>query len=498
MLSSRPALPIAPVRRRTESGQILVLFAMIMVMLLVTVGFGVDYGVMLVAKTRLQNAVDAASLAGSRALVAGTSPGVASAQTTATHYLQLHGYQSDAQTTVTFGFPPDPTTGAIDTMRIDVVHTQRTFFLPIIHINQVSFSGNATAQASRRLTDIMLSLDLTGSMQLSGTQDLTHLQQAVVTFINQVNPSSADPLGPKIGMARFAGVMCGWHHNSGDDGYIYLGNGFAGSSEYVAPCGDDKTVLSNLSQDTATLIQLANGANGVVCPAGVSQYACPLQSWTYTAPVVWGTPATPLGLSYNGGYLVDGLNPTYTGTKLPNAVSVVYDPSNGINAWSTANGGRNNDAGEGTAHKVLVLMTDGQNELWPDQGNPAGTVSGWDTEVVQRANVLKLGPDGIAGTADDVEIYVVGFYCTPYYAGASPFPQAWCKSKLASTTPPHACPGPVLPPAAAISSIDQLLISVSSSTPGTCDHYFPIKKTESLPQLFQLIAGQISRGRLQQ
>ena len=37
----------------------------------------------------------------------------------------------------------------------------------------------------------------------------------------------------------------------------------------------------------------------------------------------------------------------------------------------------------------------------------------------------------------------------------------------------------------------------TSSTPGTCDHYYPLGKAENLlPQLFQALAGRISRGQL--
>jgi hypothetical protein len=45
-----------------------------------------------------------------------------------------------------------------------------------------------------------------------------------------------------------------------------------------------------------------------------------------------------------------------------------------------------------------------------------------------------------------------------------------------------------------------LLVSISSSAPGTCDHYYPLSKTEttSLPQLFTALAGTISRGQLTQ
>ena len=139
-------------------------------------------------------------------------------------------------------------------------------------------------------------------------------------------------------------------------------------------------------------------------------------------------------------------------------------------------------------------MTDGFNEIWPDIGNP-NSPSTWDAELRTKAATLKLGPDGVAGTADDVEIFTVGFFCTPYSA-SSTVPQKWCKSLMLSGSQPYPCPGNTLPAAGSISTIDQLLIDTSSSTTGTCNHYFPIKKTDQLPDVFKTIAGRISRAKL--
>jgi hypothetical protein len=191
----------------------------------------------------------------------------------------------------------------------------------------------------------------------------------------------------------------------------------------------------------------------------------------------------------SAGVLMSGYAPHYTGTKLPNGISVVSTP--GVyHAWDSANGGRNSASVSGNnARKVLVLMTDGFNELWPTEGNPVGSASGWDSQFVSLANSLKLGPDGTAGTWDDVEIYTIGFFCSPQGS------QRWCASGMADTVP-HPCPGGAMPGSA--TAIDVLLRDASSSAPGTCDHYFPIKKTEDLPTLFRTLAGTIARGRLTQ
>jgi hypothetical protein len=154
----------------------------------------------------------------------------------------------------------------------------------------------------------------------------------------------------------------------------------------------------------------------------------------------------------------------------------------------------------------MVIMTDGQDEAWPAPNSPSqwqppyfpqivlGS-SGWDGQVVSLSNTLRLGLDGMAGTKDDVEIFVVGYFCTPYQ-GDYPPANNFCPSRTVDTSQPHPCPADTLPPAAQRSPDDNLLIAMSSSTPGTCDHYYPVKKSESLPQIFQQLAARLSRPRL--
>ena len=84
-----------------------------------------------------------------------------------------------------------------------------------------------------------------------------------------------------------------------------------------------------------------------------------------------------------------------------------------------------------------------------------------------------------------------------YSAAPSTGGTGWCASRIADTSLPHACPGPNwsgISPTPSV--VDGLLKDISSSS-GTCDHYFPIKKTEDLPQRFRVMAGSIARGRLQ-
>jgi Flp pilus assembly protein TadG len=304
--------------RRGESGQILVLAALAQVVLLVFVGFAVDYGSLLVERTRLQNAVDAASLAGARALVDGTNPGTPAAQAAVTNYLALHGYVAAADTTIGISFPPSPGTSATETVAIAASRVKPTYFIKLVGIDNVTVSGNASAAVDRKLIDIMLSLDLTGSMDAPATNDLNQLRGAVVDFVNKIDPNAANPNGPKIGMARFAGVKCEWMSSGPGDTFIDIG---PGPSEYRSPCTDDKTILTNLTMDKPTLVKIANNSGGGTCPGGIAAFACPLVSWRYTAPDQSGNGRVPSsGVRFAGSPVYSGAAPGYPGTKLPNAI----------------------------------------------------------------------------------------------------------------------------------------------------------------------------------
>jgi len=520
LVRSRLNRALAPHR---EQGQVIVIFAVFMIVLMVLAGSAYDYAQIVVSDARLQNAVDAAALAGADSLsrnagLPGNTP-VAIAEATAREYLRLNGVATATPgTNINFTFPtstpvPSQTPSSVkENMQLTVTRNHQTFFWPLIGINSVNMQGSGGARAARAMTDIMLTLDTTASMYLAGfiadppRNDFQALRDAVEAFINQVNPSTSDPRGPKIGIARFAGIKCAWKRNGAgstadEDQYIDVRSS-GDPNEYDTGCTDDYTVLTNLTNDGNVLRQIADASGGVSCPVSTT-LACPLKHVAYTAPQVNGTPvaiggiqasasATPAACALPNAayswYIPTACTPTYTGTKLPNGINAVSNA--GYYAWTTANGGRNDELGEGNARKVLVMMTDGQNEAWPSVGPQANTGQ-WDVDFANRAAQLKLGPDGTAGTPDDVEIYTIGFFCT------DPPGVGWCQSEVAATSAPHPCPGPVWPPSGVTpSDVDNLLRNASSSTPGTCDHYFPLDKEENLPQLFQALAGTISRGQL--
>lgn len=560
-----------PLQTKRSAGNIALYMAVILTSLMGLAGAGVDYGLIVIETARLQNALDAAALAGARALVVSTATGQSDRDTAgeaaAAAFLHLHGYDTGVNglTIAYVESSSDTTTGAShDTMQVTGTLIKPTSFWKVIGINSTTLTRTSTAVASGGMVDVMLSLDLTKSMEMSGYDDIGNLQDAVVAFINQMQLSTTDPRGSQVGIARWAGTVCSWSKigqptpvptptrtpnptwtpvptPTGANWDTRIDWGASGPSsntgEYTTPCYGDSTVLAWLSQDKATLTKIAANTGTGVCPTkpaapstpapyspgSMSQYACPLVSYTFPVNgIMWNydnqTRATGMtGHSWSG----------VTGTNLANSIKIVNGNATGCYAWATSTtacptNGRN-DASTGLARKVLVIITDGFSQepaddlpaAYPTYTSTAGgrytAPSSWNAEVVDLANRLKRGPDNDINTLDDnVEIYVVGFFPVPYSSSTS-FTN-WARSKAAATgtvaAGTHPCPAATLPSGTSTFSyvassvdpgVDELLNNVSSSKSGSCDHYFPIAKSEggNLPQLFRVMAGSIARGRLQ-
>jgi Flp pilus assembly protein TadG len=533
-----------------EPGQVIVLFAVFVIILMVLAGSAYDYASIVVDDARLQNAVDAAVLAGSdslaanAALPAGTP--VAIAQSTAIAYLAQNGFATPTPgTNISMTFPTSTPVGAnppstvIENMTLNVTRNHPNSFWPLVGINSVNLNGQGAAKAQHSMLDIMMSLDTTGSLVSSHNltdattgQYYTTIQDAVTAFINQINPTTADNRGPKIGIGRYAGVQCTWVDSTGSGhtgtvGVVDVYPSATPQSEYRAPCTDDDTVLTGLTNDKQLLLTVASNSGTASCPASAQSapvnYGCPIQHHPYMLP---GSPAMYL---QGYGNLVSSGAPYYTGTKEPNSICLV-NPTDGLCtensanvaaagwAWATGAGARNcpsfpctSATASQQARRVQVIMTDGQDEAWPTAGgNPAGpdpafpeSIPGYDANFQTLASHIKANPAPDGGPP--VEIFVVGYFCTgPPGVGPSSYdstqypPYDFCQSKLAYTSAPRACPGPSYTFGSTGSPIDDLLVKVSSSTAGTCDHYFPMSKNESLSALFADLAGTISRGKLTQ
>jgi hypothetical protein len=249
------------------------------------------------------------------------------------------------------------------------------------------------------------------------------------------------------------------------------GHATGGSHSLAIACTGfqlDAHVLIELTADKAKLLKIANNTGAIACPPLPSQqpgatpallntdYGCPLQS-------VGGS-----GTYIRGGFAI--------------AQDVTLSPD--WNLYEAAKGGRPE------AKRYLIVMTDGQN-------NAGISTALADLRTTQAAARTKLGIDQTLSNpcmqtttppCDDVVVYTIGFFDLGESNWDGP-PRLCGPDKAAAG-------GAVISSLPAPSSVDTMLLNASSSTPGLCDKYIPLAKSDSLPKVFEVIVSDILRGQL--
>lgn len=426
---------MGPGWRRDERGQVAVLSALLMTVVLIVGGFAVDYGVVYLEAARFRHAVDAAALAGASERQLNAAGGTAAAEAVVMSYLARHGYAPDAETAVTVSFP-DATSVQVDTER-----SQRTYFLRSAGIDSVAFGHQTVATIGGNKLDVVLAIDITYSM----FDQVAELRQAAAAFIDQLDPGPDQPNGPQVAVVVYQGMR---------------------TPNRSLPAGNRNVkVATHLTNDQGLLKKILDGSGASACPT----------SWPVSQPA-FSNPSFPFGFPFNTpAWAICPLKALGMNTYVGNGFDMALRPDQGWDIWSAANGGRTD------AKKVLVLITDGTNNI------PPLAVPDLNTDTLAAAATVKLGPDQDSGTADDVEIFTIGLY-DPAVDPSS------------FVTDPPLCPAPVVPASPAPTSNDLLLIGSSSSSAGSCDHYYPLHKDKvaDLPEIFTTIATRILRARLSQ
>jgi Flp pilus assembly protein TadG len=174
--------------QKHNRGQILVLVAILIPVLIVFVGFAIDFGLAYVTKTTLSKSVDAAALAAMRNLNEGESTATTQAQNAfKANYQSVPGLGTPPTPTITW-FTSSPCTSGNTCVSISATATIHTYFLNVLSIlpgvgnsvNASSITVSATAQRNPLVMSIVL--DKSGSMNLNG--GATALPPAVTSFIS--------------------------------------------------------------------------------------------------------------------------------------------------------------------------------------------------------------------------------------------------------------------------------------------------------------------------
>ena len=164
-------------RSTRQRGQVLPTFAVLLPVLIVFAGLGIDVGLAYVSQATLSKAVDAACLAGMRNLNRGTTEATTIAQSA--FNLNYGSTVRDANPPVmNINFTTDGNGDPI--INVNATATIKTFFMRVLP-QYKTLQVAANAQATRPKLIMSLILDRSGSMNLNG--GASALPPAVQTFI---------------------------------------------------------------------------------------------------------------------------------------------------------------------------------------------------------------------------------------------------------------------------------------------------------------------------
>ena len=160
-----------------EDGQIAVLYVLLLPLLLLFVGFGIDFGLGFLTKTQLAKASDAVSLAVMRNLGRGqtqaTAIGISEFALNYNANSKLNASAPSVSITYSSDAYGDPIVNVVATAKI------RTFFIGIGGIKTLTVANSS--QATRPPVILSLVLDKSGSMNLNG--GATALPPSVQDFL---------------------------------------------------------------------------------------------------------------------------------------------------------------------------------------------------------------------------------------------------------------------------------------------------------------------------
>ncbi|HYD14170.1 MAG TPA: TadE/TadG family type IV pilus assembly protein [Allosphingosinicella sp.] len=170
---------------RDSRGNTLAIVGAALIPLAAMIGSGVDMSRAYMAKTRLQMACDAAALAGRRVM---QNDQMSSEVTTeATRFFNYNFNQGQYGTAA---FTPAVSRPSSGTVRVSASTTIPTTVMKMFGFTSLPLSVTCDAQLSFVNTDVMLVLDVTGSMDqfIDGTKKIVSLREAVMALYDELSP----------------------------------------------------------------------------------------------------------------------------------------------------------------------------------------------------------------------------------------------------------------------------------------------------------------------
>jgi hypothetical protein len=232
----------------TEKGQVLVMAALVMLVLVAAIGLAIDLGRIFTARAQLVRAVDAAALAGTLEL-----PNLTTAEA------KVRAYMTENEPSAHVDVPISPADRQIE---VDGRKQVPMFFIKILGIDSVEVTAHATAGFGVLAVDTVMAIDATGSMEGSQIADA---KTAATNFTNTLLTGSVASSDTLVGETPYRGCF---NTPNPLTGCVPI-------ATMVAPLSNNRSVINNkISQVTAlggTGTNICNGmyeANQVLYGAG--------------------------------------------------------------------------------------------------------------------------------------------------------------------------------------------------------------------------------------
>jgi Flp pilus assembly protein TadG len=238
---------------RQQAGNVLITWAIAIIPLIGIIGSGVDVGRGYLAKAQLQNACDAAALAGRRAMSSGSVDATVRSEAT-----KLFNFNFPQGSYGTAAFTPAVTSAAdsAQTVVVTASSTINTTIMKIFGFRTLPIAVTCNAKQDFVNTDIVLVLDTTGSMKDKATSSdsqtkIQALRSAVLALYDQLadvqTQLEAGGLRLRYGIVPYAStVNMGAAIMSANAGYVYSGL-TPYQSRQVVTDGTGKSACSKLN-----------------------------------------------------------------------------------------------------------------------------------------------------------------------------------------------------------------------------------------------------------
>ncbi len=185
------------INRNYSKGQIIVLFAISLIVLVGIVGLAIDSGRAYGVKAKLSASVDAAAIAAARGLAVGAndSDRINNAKAAALKFYNGNFPDNYLGATRLAPIRPDPVHKSDGYWQVDVSGsaTMPTTFMRVLNWNQITVAASGTA--IRRDLDMILVLDVSGSL----SSVFPTVKSAAINFIDKFVPST-----DRIGLVAFS------------------------------------------------------------------------------------------------------------------------------------------------------------------------------------------------------------------------------------------------------------------------------------------------------